>query len=96
VKLHALPLSPPPPPLPAPPSRALTPAETAVLPFQPKPAVNAVQATAIRRSPTETRGNTATQTKQTASRVATPILDASDTRNSQAPYRRGALVDISA
>jgi hypothetical protein len=92
VKLHALPLSPPPPPVPPPrvPSSA-----TATLPFQPQQAINSVQPAAIRRSPTETRGNTATQAKQT-SRVATPILDASDTKNLQAPYRRGALLDISA
>jgi hypothetical protein len=96
VKLHALPLSPPPPPPPAPPSRASTLAEAAALPFQPQRAINAVQPTAVRRSSIETRGNSPTQTKQTASRVATPILDVGDAANLQAPYRRGALVDISA
>jgi len=94
VKLHALPLSPPPPP-PVPPSR-LPSTATPTLPFQPQQAINSVQPAAIRRSPTEARGNTATQTKQTSSRVATPILDASGATDMQAPYRRGALLDISA
>ncbi len=93
MKLYALTLSPPPPPVPPPrvPSSA-----TPTLPFQPQQAINSVQPAAVRRSPTETRGNTATQAKQTSSRVATPILDAGDTKNLQAPYRRGALLDISA
>jgi hypothetical protein len=92
VKLHTLPISPPPP---VPPSR-LPGSASPALPFQPQQAINSVQPAAIRRSPTETRGNTATQTKQTSSRVATPILDLNDVKNSQAPYRRGALLDISA
>ncbi len=95
MKLHALPLSPPPPP-PAPPTRALSPAETAALPFQPQQSINAVQPTAVRRNSVDTRGNSQPQTKQTASRVATPILDLGDAAKSQLPYRRGALIDISA
>ena len=94
MKLHALPPAPPPPPLP--PIRTSTTATPAVLPFQPQPAVNAVQPAATRRSSAEARGNGTTQAKPATSQVATPIGNAVDADALQLPYRRGALLDISA
>jgi len=94
VKIHALPLPPSPPP-PAP-VRNTTPSTTPVLPFQQQPAVDAVQATPIRRNSAEARGSSAAQNKASASRVATPLANLSDPDVMQQPYRRGALLDISA
>jgi hypothetical protein len=97
VKLHALPISPPPPPPPPARPSTQTAAVAVALPFQ-QQAVGAIQATPIRRTPAETRGNTAAQAKASAASQAAATVQATLKGNAAAelPYRRGALLDISA